>query len=60
MNQSAKPKVKAIKENKVQAFCTPEKRSKPRNLSPGKKPLTMITDDNMAEMNSKIPEFKLF
>lgn len=48
MNPSAKPKVKVNNENKGQAFCTPEKRSKPRNLSPGKKPLTMITDENMA------------
>jgi len=60
MNQSFKPQAKSTIENRAPVYLTPEKRTKPRDLSPGKKPFMVISDENMAKVQSKITAFKLF
>ena len=60
MNQSFKPQAKSNIENTAPVYFTPEKRTKPRDLSPRKKPFMVISDENMAEITSKVSAFKLF
>ena len=60
MNQSIKPQSKFTNENKAPVYLTPEKKTKPRDLSPGKKPFLVISDENMADIPSKVTAFKLF
>lgn len=60
MNQSFKLQAKSNTENKTPVYLTPEKKTKPRDLSPGKKPFMIISDENMAEIRSHVTAFKLF
>ncbi len=60
MNQSPKPQAKSPTQHSSLAYLTPEKRTKPRDYSPGKKSCIAISDENMAEIAGKIREFTLF